>query len=105
MYKPSDKEQEYFVRAELERLRRLREESMQRKAEEELAKLKELHWMHCPKCGTSMEVTHLSDVEVEVCPGCGGIYLDAGEIDKIVEDRRRGPFAGALKAVRAVFQD
>jgi len=50
-----------------------------------------------------METSHLSGVEVEVCPACGGIFLDAGELDKVLEESRRGPFAAALAAVRKLF--
>lgn len=103
LQKPSDREQEYFVQQELERLRELRERYRRQLEEEERRKLKELHFMHCPKCGQKMEVSHLQGVEVEVCPACGGIFLDAGELDKVLEDSRRGPFAQALEGLRKVF--
>ncbi|BCW93747.1 MAG: hypothetical protein KatS3mg007_1641 [Thermoanaerobaculum sp.] len=103
LQKPSEKEQEYFLQQELARLRELREQYRRQLEEEERRKLKELHFMHCPKCGQKMEMTHLQGVEVEVCPGCGGIFLDAGELDKVLEENRRGPFAQALAAVRKVF--
>jgi acetyl-CoA carboxylase beta subunit len=103
LQKPSDKEQEYFLAQELARLRELREQYRRQLEEEERRKLKELHWMHCPKCGQKMETSHLSGVEVEVCPACGGIFLDAGELDKVLEESRRSPFAAALAAVRKLF--
>ncbi|MCX7894899.1 MAG: zf-TFIIB domain-containing protein [Thermoanaerobaculum sp.] len=102
--KPSDKEQEYFLQQELARLRELREQYRRQQAEEERRRLKELHFMHCPKCGQRMEVSQLAGVEVEVCPDCGGMFLDAGELDKVLEESRRGPFAQALAAVRKVFR-
>lgn len=103
--KPSDKEQEYFLNLELERLRKLREEHRQKLAEEEREKLKELHHLHCAKCGQKMEVTHFEGVEVEVCPDCGGIYLDSGELDKVIEERRRGPFSDALGQLRKLWAE
>ncbi len=103
LQKPSEKEQEYFLQQELARLKELREQHRQKLEEEERRRLKEMHFMHCPKCGQSMEVTQLQGVEVEVCPGCGGIFLDAGELDKVLEENRRGPFTQALAAVRKVF--
>jgi hypothetical protein len=101
--RPSEKEQEYFLKLEAERLKRLREEHIRQMAEEERRRLKELHWLHCAKCGQSMETTRLGVVEIEICPDCGGVYLDAGELDKIVEEQGREKFAGALGRLRALW--
>jgi RNA polymerase-binding transcription factor DksA len=101
--RPSDKEQEYFMKLELERLAKLREEHRKKLEEQERQKRKELHFMHCPKCGDDLEVTRLGGVEVDVCPDCGGLFLDAGELDKILEEKTRGPFAKALGSLRSVF--
>lgn len=34
----------------------------------------------CVKCNTELEKSLVHDVEVDVCPQCGGIWLDRGEI-------------------------
>ncbi len=104
-YTPSEKEQEYFVRQEMERLRRLREEHRQKVEAEERQKLKDLHWMHCPKCGVEMSSIHMRGVEVELCPGCGGLFLDAGELDQAVEMASRGGFGAALGALRRWWKE
>jgi acetyl-CoA carboxylase beta subunit len=101
--KPSDKEQEYFLRQEAERLKQLREEHRKKVAEEERARLKELHYLHCPKCGQMMTTTTLHEVEVEVCPGCRGMFLDDGELEKLTEERARGRFASALASLRGLW--
>lgn len=101
--RPSDKEQEYFMKQELERLARLREEHRKKLEQAERQKRKEQYWMHCPKCGDDLETTQLGGVEVDVCPDCGGLFLDAGELDKILEEKTRGPFAKALGSLRSVF--
>lgn len=103
MYNRSEKEEEYFLRQEMERLKAIREEHARRIAAEEREKLRELHFMRCAKCGQKMETTTLTEVEVEVCPECGGIYLDAGELDKLMEESRRKPFANALAMARRIF--
>ncbi len=103
MYQPSEKEQEYFLRQEMERLKAIREERARRQAEEERARLKELHYLHCAKCGQTMETTKVAEVEIEVCPDCGGVYLDAGELEKLVDAHKRGPFANALGLVRRLW--
>ena len=43
--KPSDQEEEYFKRLELEKLKRLRQEAAREMAGKERQDLKELHWM------------------------------------------------------------
>jgi len=87
---PSDHENEYFQREEMERLRRQRREEAARLAAQEKDRLKELHWMRCPKCGLELsEVRHL-DVSVEACFGCGGMFLDKGEIDKLRAHKEPG---------------
>jgi hypothetical protein len=101
--RPSEKEQEYFLRIELERLKALREEHGKKLEQAERERRKELHYLHCPKCGQTMEVAHLEGVEIEVCPDCGGIYLDAGELDRVLDERTRGPVAGALAKLRAIW--
>jgi Zn-finger nucleic acid-binding protein len=36
----------------------------------------------CPRCGTApLSVTKVLDVEVDVCPDCHGVALDAGELE------------------------
>lgn len=41
----------------------------------------------CPKCGDVVLMRHFysdkRDVEVDTCPGCGGIWLDPGELAQI----------------------
>lgn len=39
----------------------------------------------CIKCDESLEVHEVLDVEVDLCPGCGGMWLDAGEIKKLAQ--------------------
>lgn len=103
IYNPSEKEQEYFLRKELERLRTLREEHRKKVAEKEREKLKELHFMHCAKCGQVMTTTQLHGIDVEICPGCGGVYLDAGELDRMLADANHGPFTAALGKLRSLW--
>lgn len=42
--------------------------------------------MHCPVCPTStLVMTERAGVEIDYCPSCRGVWLDRGELDKIVE--------------------
>lgn len=88
--KPSEKEEEYFKRQELERLRKLREEAAAATAAAEQDRLKKLHYMRCPKCGMELAEVTFRGVAVDACFACGGMYLDAGEIDKILAHKEPG---------------
>lgn len=41
--------------------------------------------MQCPVDGTELLMTDRNGVEIDYCPQCRGIWLDRGELDKIVE--------------------
>ena len=41
--------------------------------------------MHCPVDGTQLVMTERSGVEIDYCPACRGVWLDRGELDKIIE--------------------
>jgi len=42
--------------------------------------------MKCPSCSTSsLVITERSDIEIDYCPQCRGVWLDRGELDKIIE--------------------
>jgi Zn-finger nucleic acid-binding protein len=39
----------------------------------------------CPKCNVNLLITERQGVEVDYCPECRGVWLDRGELDKIIE--------------------
>jgi Zn-finger nucleic acid-binding protein len=41
--------------------------------------------MKCPKCNIDLNITITSGVEIDFCPGCRGVWLDRGELEKIIE--------------------
>ncbi len=85
LIKPSENEERFFKEHEL-RLRMQRLEQEQRAlAESEKRRLKDLHYMHCPKCGQKLDPEKYGNVEVDVCPSCKGMWLDATELEQIVE--------------------
>ena len=84
--KPSRNEDEYFVRMDAELLK-------QRRAslDEERARLERTaHLNKCPKCGGELTERELHQVKVDICPDCGGMWLDAGELDLVRDSRRSG---------------
>jgi Zn-finger nucleic acid-binding protein len=42
--------------------------------------------MDCPVCKSAMITLELADVEIDHCVHCGGIWLDSGELELLVED-------------------
>jgi uncharacterized protein len=42
----------------------------------------------CPNDGTALRRLERSGVHVDACPSCRGVWLDRGELDKIVERER-----------------
>ncbi len=41
--------------------------------------------MQCPVDGEILVITDRSGVEIDYCPKCRGVWLDRGELDKIIE--------------------
>lgn len=41
--------------------------------------------MNCPNCQTVMREREKESVIIDVCPNCKGMWLDHGELEKIVE--------------------
>jgi uncharacterized protein len=46
--------------------------------------------MRCPNDQATLVMTERSGVEIDYCPECRGVWLDRGELDKII-DRVGGP--------------
>lgn len=56
--------------------------------------------MHCVACDSPMVTLELDEVEIDYCPSCGGIWLDAGELETLLEDSAA---AGQLLATTAAL--
>lgn len=41
--------------------------------------------MKCPVCKIDLAMSERSGVEIDYCPECRGVWLDRGELDKIIE--------------------
>ncbi|MHC4227421.1 MAG: TFIIB-type zinc ribbon-containing protein [Planctomycetota bacterium] len=42
--------------------------------------------MDCPVCKNAMITLELEDVEIDYCTDCGGIWLDAGELELLLDE-------------------
>ena len=41
--------------------------------------------MQCPSCGTPLTMSERHGIEIDYCPSCRGVWLDRGELDKIID--------------------
>jgi Zn-finger nucleic acid-binding protein len=48
--------------------------------------------MLCPVCKVELRMTDRQGIEVDYCPTCRGIWLDRGELDKLLERANRRSF-------------
>ena len=83
-FKPSEKEEEYILRQEWERRKKVEQEKQNRLAQEEKERRKALHHMKCCKCGMEMIGLDYKGITIDRCTGCEGIYLDKGELEAIL---------------------
>ena len=45
--------------------------------------------LRCPTCGTRLIEVERADVLIDACPDCRGVWLDRGELDKILVRERQ----------------
>jgi Zn-finger nucleic acid-binding protein len=62
--------------------------------------------MQCPTDGATLVMSERSGIEIDYCPQCRGVWLDRGELDKIIERAgdqggERGPWANPPAAPQA----
>jgi uncharacterized protein len=76
---------------------------------------KEAKSMLCPACKVNLVMSDRQGIEIDYCPQCRGVWLDRGELDKIIErsSSQRGsdpgyaePSAGGLATMaRKILHD
>lgn len=58
--------------------------------------------MKCPACkDATLAITERQGIEIDYCPECRGVWLDRGELDKLIEHARRAPARRQSRAPRA----
>jgi Zn-finger nucleic acid-binding protein len=50
--------------------------------------------MKCPNDGATLVMSERTGVEIDYCPECRGVWLDRGELDKIIDRADAAPSAG-----------
>jgi len=41
--------------------------------------------MKCPVCNIALTMSDRQGIEIDYCPQCRGVWLDRGELDKLIE--------------------
>ena len=88
--KQSQLEDEYFVREDAEKKRKLALQVKKETEAAELQRLKALHHMRCPKCGLPLQEVKYRQIDVDVCFACNGVFLDRGELEQVVKAESKG---------------
>ena len=83
--KPTDQEDEYFARIEREMMKKIEEQKKKRASKDENQKLRQLHYMKCPKCGMDLVEIDFKGMRIDECSDCRGMWLDAGEFDAMAK--------------------
>jgi hypothetical protein len=87
------KEDIYFAEKDRELLEKLRAQ---------LRKVETVEGSHsCPKCSGQLEAYTFEGFALDRCHGCGGIWLDRGELEGIIRKIRRSPLGDWLEALTA----
>ncbi len=89
-------EGEFIKKEEMLRLKKKALEMQELQEEAEKKELKELHYMHCPKCGQKLEELKFNGVMIDKCFSCKGLFLDAGELEKLLETDTESSFVKDL---------
>jgi Zn-finger nucleic acid-binding protein len=51
--------------------------------------------MTCPNCQETLLLSERQGVEIDYCPSCRGVWLDRGELDKLIERSASQPTTAA----------
>lgn len=58
--------------------------------------------MKCPHCQTSLIKAKRQTVTIDYCPDCRGIWLDRGELDKIIQQSMHHPIIESEKDLHPI---
>jgi uncharacterized protein len=95
---PSEQEEEYFAKQEFERRKKALSETQSRDAEAERQRILTLAKGRCPKCASALVAITFRGVELDKCTGCGGVWFDTGELDRVMAQEGAG-FLGGIKRI------
>jgi len=99
--KPSKSEAEYFTKRDRELIRQKRQALKTEARETE----RRQHYQKCCKCGADLVEEEFHGVTIDRCPECNGIWLDAGEIERLMADHEPGLLGRVFGDLTAVLRE
>ena len=61
--------------------------------------------MKCPHCTTTLVMSDRQGIEIDYCPDCRGVWLDRGELDKLIERASNDAPRSSSSAPRSTRRD
>lgn len=58
--------------------------------------------MNCPTCKVELKIADRQGVEIDYCPQCRGVWLDRGDLYKIIE--RSSPAGGPGREISESYR-
>jgi hypothetical protein len=74
-------------------------ERLAKESAAERQRLKDLHYMKCPKCGHDLKVEALDGIEIDRCTFCEGFFVDAGELEQLFLVRKQSERQSFLRSL------
>lgn len=91
--KPSRNEEEYFARQNADAIKAMRARLDQERANQKTVR-------NCPKCSVALAEEDISNVKIDRCPQCKGVWLDGGELEQLQQvNSGRGVSGGVLASL------
>jgi hypothetical protein len=99
-----DKEEEYFYHKNVELIEKARKKLDADRLSTQQREQSKPHWMVCPKCGGTLGEVMMKGIKVDQCRGCGGIFMDKGEVDLLLKRSHPTAVTEGLKEVLKNFE-
>jgi NADH pyrophosphatase NudC (nudix superfamily) len=93
-------EEDFFAKLSREKLEKLKAEQAAKAALLAKAERAALHHHRCGKCGGQMETKMHRGVHIEICPDCGAVLLDKGELEQLAGQDESGFLTGIASLFR-----
>jgi Zn-finger nucleic acid-binding protein len=61
--------------------------------------------MKCPQCHETLAISERQGIEIDFCPTCRGVWLDRGELDKLLEREAALVSGGARSQEHGRYRD
>jgi hypothetical protein len=83
-----DKEEHHFKEQEHKALQQMRAKLEEKRRQQADANTGKEFYLRCCRCGGKMTELTIDNIVIDKCESCGGIYLDAGELDLLLKSHQ-----------------